>query len=145
MSRFLLDVNVVLALVDSKHTLHSAAHRWAAAEPAAMWMTCPIVQNGAVRVGSQPAYYPRLGSQAAVREAVRAMCASPRHRFCPDDISLFDRGCIARPEVLTPARITDLYLLALAHHHGAQLATFDHRIPADAVVGGPAALAVIDA
>lgn len=50
---------------------------------------------------------------------------------------------LARPELLTPVRVTDLYLLA--RHHGARLATFDRRIPAAAVRGGAAALTVLDA
>jgi uncharacterized protein len=53
----------------------------------------------------------------------------PRHEFCPDDISLLDPPHLAQPALLTPSRVTDLYLVALARHHGASLATFDGRIP----------------
>jgi uncharacterized protein len=41
--------------------------------------------------------------------------------------------------------VTDLYLLALARHHDARLATFDRRIPAEAVPDGRRHLSVIDA
>lgn len=143
--RFLLDVNVLLALLDPQHVFHGAAHDWAEREAGARWLTCPLVQNGALRVASQPAYSERLGTAAVVRDVLAAFCADPRHDFCPDDVSLLDDVHVARPELLTPARVTDLYLLALARHHGARLATFDRRIPAAAVRGGAAALTVLDA
>ena len=144
-SRFLLDVNVVLTLLDPQHVFHDAAHQWAERDPGARWLTCPLVQNGALRVASQPAYSERLGTASAVREVLAAFCADPRHEFCPDDVSLLDAAHLARPELLTSARVTDLYLLALARHHDARLATFDRRIPAVAIRAGAAALAVIDA
>jgi hypothetical protein len=50
---------------------------------------------------------------------------------------------LRNPELLTPARITDLYLLALAQHHQAYFVTFDTGIPAAAIDGGEATLRVI--
>ncbi len=145
MSRFLLDVNTLLALLDPQHVFHEAAHAWADRVPGAQWLTCPLVQNGAVRVASQSAYPNSLGTATAVRAVLQAFCAHPRHEFCADDVSLLDDTHLARPDLLTPSRVTDLYLLALARHHNARLATFDRRIPAEAIHGGPAALALLDA
>lgn len=143
--RFLLDVNLLLALLDPQHLFHPAAHAWAERTAGARWLTCPLVQNGALRVASQPAYSERLGTAAQVREVLAAFCADERHEFCPDDVSLLEPTHLARPELLTPARVTDLYLLALARQHGARLATFDRRVPADAVVRGAASLELLDA
>ncbi len=143
--RYLLDVNALLALLDPQHVFHAAAHAWAEREPTARWLTCPIVQNGALRVASQTAYSERLGTASDVRAVLAAFCADARHEFCPDDVSLLDSAHLARPELLTSGGVTDLYLLALARHHGARLATFDRRIPAAAVRGGANALAVLDA
>lgn len=145
MSRFLLDVNTLLALLDPQHVFHEPAHAWAARTPPARWLTCPLVQNGVIRVASQSAYPNHLGTAGAVREVLREFCADPRHEFCPDDVSLVDGDRLVRPELLTPSRVTDLYLLALAVHHSAQLATFDRRIPAEAVAGGPDALTILGA
>lgn len=103
------------------------------------------MQNGTLRVTGQPAYSERLATASAVREVLAAFCADPHHEFCPDDVSLLDAAHLARPEQLTSARVTDLYLLALARRHDARLATFDRRIPAAAIRGGAAALAIIDA
>lgn len=144
MSRFLLDVNTLLALLDPLHVFHDAAHAWAERVPDTRWLTCPLVQNAVVRIASQAAYPNHLGTAGAVRTIVGAFCADPRHEFCPDDISLLD-DWVTRVDLLTPARVTDLYLLALAHHHRARLATFDRRIPAAAVRGGREALALLEA
>jgi toxin-antitoxin system PIN domain toxin len=145
LTRFLLDVNVLLALLDPLHVFHDAAHAWAEGTPEVVWLTCPIVQNAVVRVASQSAYPNHLGTASEVREVLQAFCADQRHEFCPDDISLLGAAHLARPELLTPSRVTDVYLLTLARHHGSRLATFDRRIPAEAVHDGQSALALLDA
>ncbi|CAN5237814.1 type II toxin-antitoxin system VapC family toxin [soil metagenome] len=144
MNRYLLDVNALLALLDPQHVFHDAAHQWAARLPDMRWLTCPLVQNGVIRVASQSAYPNHLGTASAVREVLQAFCADPRHEFCPDDVSLIDETRLVRPALLTPSRVTDLYLVTLAVHHGARLATFDRRIPAEAVLGGRDAVTVLD-
>jgi hypothetical protein len=144
-SRYLLDVNALLALLDRAHSFHHAAWAWRARTHDARWMTCPLVQNGVVRIASQEKYPNYLGTAAEVRGRLGRLCAHPRHEFCPDDISLLDDAHLARPELLTPLRLTDVYLLALARHHGAKLATFDRGIPAEAAPDGRAALAILDA
>lgn len=145
MSRFLLDVNTVLALLDPRHVFHDAAHHWLERHPLAKWLTSPLVQNGVIRVASSTRYPNHLGTAGDAWSVLNAFCADPRHEFCPDDISLLDSSHLVRPDLLTPPRVTDLYLLALARHHGARLATFDGRIPAEAIAGGVAALVVIEA
>ncbi len=143
--RALLDVNTVLALLDPQHVFHDAAHSWAASNPEARWLTCPLVQNGVLRVVGNPAYPNHLGSVTAAREVLAAFCASPRHEFVPDNISLLDADQVRDATMLTPSRVNDLYLLALAIAHDAQLATFDRKLPADAIHGGREAVQLIDA
>lgn len=134
--RHLLDVNAVLALLDPAHVFHEAAHHWLAGEPEAAWMTCPLVQNGVLRVAAQTAYPNRLGSCDEVRQVLAAFCVDPRHSFCSDDVSLLDDPALIDPGKLTPSRITDIYLLLLARRNGALLTSFDGRIPVDAVEDG---------
>ena len=145
MRRYLLDINTLLALLDPQHVFHDAAHHWVEITPDLRFLTCPLVQNGVIRIASQSAYPNALGTTAEVHAVVAELCADPRHEFCPDDVSLLDPAHLVRPELLTPSRVTDLYLLALARHHGACLATFDRRIPAEAVPDGPRHLSVLDA
>jgi toxin-antitoxin system PIN domain toxin len=142
MSRSLLDVNVVLALIDPRHAFHDAAHRWA--ETPSDWLLCPIVENGVLRVASSPRYATALGASGVVREVVQVLRALPHVHFVPADVSLTD-DLLVDPVALTSARVTDLYLLALAVRHEAHLVTFDRRIPAKAVRGGAAALRVLEA
>jgi toxin-antitoxin system PIN domain toxin len=132
----LLDVNAVLALLDPAHVFHNAAHRWLEREPNAVLMTCPLVQNGVLRVAAQSTYPNRLGSCAEVRQVLAAFCADARHAFCPDDFSLLDDSALIDPGKLTPSRVTDLYLLLLARRHNVRLTTFDSRIPVGAVKDG---------
>lgn len=98
-----------------------------------------------LRVASQSTYPNHLGTTAAVRVVLREFCSDPRHEFLPDDVSLLDDDRLARPELLSPSRTTDLYLLALATRHRVRLATFDRRIPADAVAGAADTILLIDA
>ena len=140
---FLLDINVVLAIVDPGHQFHAAVHEWIAGSQDAGILTSPIVQLGVVRVLSQPRYPNSLGTAAQALALLRQFSAHPRHRFCADDVSLVAPRVLARESELTPSRLTDIYLLALAVRHGARLATFDRRIAVDAVVGGADAVALL--
>ena len=70
MNRYLLDVNMLLALLDPRHVFHEAAHHWAERAPDIRWLTCPLVQNGVMRVASQSTYPNHLGTVRAVREVL---------------------------------------------------------------------------
>lgn len=141
MSPHLLDVNVLLALVDPTHVHHDAAHRWFAARGDEAWATCPITENGFVRVLSQPSYPNRPGDAPAVLAILRQLCAAERHQFWSDDVSL--REVVQPGAIVTHTQLTDVYLLGLAAHYGGRLATFDRRIPTTVVRGGAQALELI--
>ena len=145
MNRYLLDLNTLLALLDPKYVFHEAAHTWVEQTSGLRWLTCPLVQNGIIRVASHSSYPNSLGTASEVRRVLQAFCSDPRHEFCPDDISLLDTDQFIRPDLLTPSRVTDLYLLALARRHAAKLATFDRRIPAEAITDGIASLLILEA
>jgi len=140
---FLLDVNVLIALIDPAHVGHDAAHYWFDAEGKAAWATCPITENGVIRIVGNPKYPNTPGSTAGVTEIIAALRALPGHAFWPDDISLVDSDHVDAAQVLTSAQVTDSYLLALAVAHGGKLATFDRRLSIKAVKGGKAALHLI--
>ena len=139
---FLLDVNVLIALVDSAHVQHDAAHDWFEHQGSTAWATCPITENGLLRIVGHPRYPNSPGTPAAVAEVLTGLRALPGHVFWPDDISLLDAR-IDCARLLTSAQVTDSYLLALAQAHGGQLATFDRRLVVDAVKGGAQALCLL--
>ena len=143
MNLFLLDVNALLALLDPMHVHHEAAHDWYGQRSRRLLLTCSHVENGVIRVASQPKYPNCLGTSGRVREALQKFIGQVSAERCGRDVALVDDSILLRPELLTPSRVSDLYLLALAAANEARLATFDRRIPATAVAGGPKALELI--
>lgn len=143
MTTFLLDVNVLIALIDPTHIQHDSAHAWFSTHGKHSWATCPLTENSVVRIVGHTRYPNSPGTPAAVGELMTVLCARPGHQFWPDDISLIDNRKLDVARLLSPAQITDSYLLALAHAHGEQLATFDRRLITDAVRGGRRSLHVI--
>ena len=62
MSRIaLLDVNVLLALSNPRHTHHEIAHDWFADHHLGGWATCAVTQNGFIRVLSNAAARAEVG------------------------------------------------------------------------------------
>jgi toxin-antitoxin system PIN domain toxin len=131
----LLDVNVLVALFDPDHVHHEAAHRWFAPNRGAGWATCPLTENGLVRILANPAYLEAPGGAAGILKRLDTFCASGGHVFWEDAISLRDERLFRRTRALTHRQITDVYLLGLAKKKGGRLATFDAKIPLTAVVG----------
>ena len=48
--RALLDVNVLIALLDADHATHGRATAWLAEHARQGWASCPVTQNGCMRV-----------------------------------------------------------------------------------------------
>ena len=140
MTRYLLDVNVLIALIDPTHIRHDSAHEWFAAEGRSAWATCPLTENGVLRIVGNPRYPNSPGNPAAVAELMAVFLALGGHEFWPDDVTLFDPARVDTARLLDSAQITDSYLLALAEAHHGKLATLDRRIVADAVIGGSSAI-----
>jgi toxin-antitoxin system PIN domain toxin len=133
----LLDVNVLVALFDPDHVHHEIAHDWFEDNQASGWATCPITENGFVRVVSNPAYGSGMRSSAVI-VGFRKFCASPERRFWMDELSLADETLFNSALIAGYRQLTDIYLLGLAHKMGGCLATFDRTIPINAVVGAKA-------
>jgi len=142
-NRFLLDVNVLIALIDADHVRHDDAHRWLRGIGKSVWATCPLTENGVLRIAGSARYLGSPGTPSAVAQSVASLLALPSHEFWPDDISIFDSRIVDCARLLNSSQVTDTYLLALASARGGKLATFDRRLVADAVIGGRAALHLI--
>ncbi|MBP8803378.1 MAG: TA system VapC family ribonuclease toxin [Xanthomonadales bacterium] len=136
--RALLDINVLIALLDGGHSHHPQALAWFLANAGSGWASCPLTQNGCVRILSQPGYARPL-PLLAVADRLRTFTASPAHQFWPDDLSMLDTQILRLDRIHGPAQITDAYLLALAVAHGGRFATFDERIATATVPGATAA------
>jgi toxin-antitoxin system PIN domain toxin len=140
---FLLDVNVLIALLDPDHVYHDAAHHWFGETGKTGWATCPITEAAVPRILGNPRYPNARGTPAAIIPYLRDLCMHSGHVFWPDDISILDDKRIDATRLLDFGQITDSYLLALAVAHSGRFATFDRRLTTDAVPNGKAHLTVI--
>lgn len=143
MTTFLLDVNVLIALVDPAHVQHDHAHAWFSRTGRKGFATCPLTENGLLRIVGHPKYPNTPGPPSTVVPSLVAIRGLPGHTFWPDKVSFADPARFASARLSSPSRVTDSYLLALAHAHGGRLATMDARLATEVVVGGEAALEVI--
>lgn len=134
MSRALLDINVLLALLDEDHVEHQRARQWLEREISSGWASCAITENGFVRIISQPRYPSPVPAAQAAERLARAT-SSTSHEFWPCSVSLLDEQVIHRDRLLGPRQVTDAYLLALAVAEGGRFATFDQSIPLTTVNG----------
>jgi toxin-antitoxin system PIN domain toxin len=132
----LLDVNVLIALLDPAHVNHDAAHQWYAAHSGKTWATCPITENGVIRILSS-LRYPNLDWMPSdvIRHLRRFLRPELNHVFWPDGVSLTDGTLFQQGRIRGHKQITDIYLLGLAVHRGGTLVTFDRSIPLESVQG----------
>jgi toxin-antitoxin system PIN domain toxin len=137
-SRALLDVNVLLALLDSDHADHHRARDWAADELDDGWASCAITENGFVRILSQPRY-PSPVSPSQATALLSSACHAGDHAFWPCALSILDPQHLEHTRIHSGRHLTDAYLLALAVAHHGRLVTFDRSIPVSAVPGATAA------
>ena len=122
----LLDANLLIALGDSQHVHHRRAQSWFHSQARRAWATCPLTENAFLRILGSPGYPGRIGDPASLRTLLQRICAVPGHRFWADDVSLRDLAPF--PTLPRSKYLTDVYLLALAVKHQAQLASLDRRI-----------------
>jgi toxin-antitoxin system PIN domain toxin len=128
MKGYLLDTNLLIALLWPSHERHGLAVKWFTRHRAKGWATCPFTQAGFVRIVSNPAF-----SRDAVqpREAIHilfANTAAKDHNFWPDELPLADAVAFAGLRLMGHQQVTDAYLLGLAIRRGGVLATLDQRI-----------------
>ena len=136
MTTRLLDVNVLIALVDPSHVQHDKAHQWFAKVGQKRFATCPLTENGLIRIVGHPKYPNSPGPPSIVVQSLRAIRALAGHVFWPDDVSVGDESYFAARLMSTHARVTDSYLVALAHANKGRLATMDHRLATEATASG---------
>jgi toxin-antitoxin system PIN domain toxin len=132
--RALLDVNVLIALLDAGHLHHRPSREWLSRHLDAGWASCPLTQNGCIRVLSQPAY-PNAMPVAQVAARLAEAAQHPAHAFWPDSISLLQPDSLAWDRLLSSRQVTHAYLLALAVERGGRLVTLDRGVPLAAVRG----------
>ena len=138
----LMDVNALIALVDSDHVSHNVMQKWFASHQELGWATCPITECGMVRVLSQPAYPSGQRTPSEVIQVLNALKAAfpASHQFWPGDISISDETVFDKSLIAGARQVTDVYLLGLAARHNGTLVSFDRSLLWQAVRGASAQL-----
>ena len=137
MTAYLLDVNVLVALMWPAHQSHSQVENWFADHARQGWATCPFTQAGFVRLVSTPAF-----SRDAVtpHEAIALLGANLKHRYhrsWGDEISLAEAVKGFQGRLVGHRQVSDAYLLGLAIYKGGKLATLDRSVVALLPDGSP--------
>ena len=137
MSRALLDINVLLALLDGDHVDHRRAHEWLDAEIVHGWASCAITENGFVRIISQQRYPNPVPPSTGI-ELLSNACETPHHEFWACGISILNPTWADRSRIYGPKQVTHAYLLALAVVNNGRFVTFDQAISLTSVPGATA-------
>jgi toxin-antitoxin system PIN domain toxin len=123
--RYLLDVNVLVALLDEDHVHHSLASEWFDTR-GLQWALCPLTEAGFLRYMTRP----KVGDMS-VKEASRMLARlaeEPGYHYQP--ISA-EWGSLASPffkRVFGHNQITDAFLLGVAIQEELVLVTLDKAI-----------------
>jgi uncharacterized protein len=129
-SRFLLDVNVLIAMAWPTHRAHAKVRDWLGRHANDGWATCPLTQSAFVRILSNPAFSPNALTPADALALLRANLQHSAHRFWPDEISLIDALERFSKRLSGHRQVTDAYLLGLAIHKKGKFVTMDRGVQA---------------
>jgi uncharacterized protein len=136
---------VLIALFEHTHVHHEVAHGWFAENRSRGWATCPLTENGFVRVLSRPMTGRPTERVGVLSSHLAGFCAGHDHVFWTASISLRD-STLFDLSAATHRQLADIYLAGLAHVNGGVLATFDRSIPVRTILGSkPDLLEVIGA
>jgi hypothetical protein len=131
--KYLLDVNVLVALSVAEHEFHERVASWmneSARAGRSELLTCAVTEMGFLRTLVQAEPYGFTIEQG--KDLLSQLKSSKEFRF---DFLADDLGVAQLPRwVRGPKQITDGHLLGLAKAHGAEMATLDERIPGALVI-----------
>jgi toxin-antitoxin system PIN domain toxin len=123
--RYLLDVNVLVALLDENHNHHSLISAWYDT-PNLQWAICPFTEAGFLRYMTRP----RAGDltvQSATAMLTR-LAEQPGFHYQPISADWHTLSAPLTQRLFGHNQITDAFLLGLAIHENLILATFDKAI-----------------
>lgn len=130
MSPFLLDVNVLIALLRQDHVSHKIVKQWFQRNGARDWVTCPLTEASFVRIVSNPKFSdPSLDISEAL-EMLRIVSKLPGHRFWAMDVGFLDAVQPFTERLFGHQQVTDAYLLGMAVKKKGKLVTLDRAIKA---------------
>lgn len=135
MSRYLLDVNALVALGFQEHEFFERVVSWVQSMRSGKdeFATCATTEIGFLRVLALPQYGGSIEESKAILQRLKSSSGMAFFFLCDDqDTSQLPNW------VKTPKQVTDGHLVQLARAHGAVLATLDGKIPGAFVIPGKA-------
>ncbi len=126
--RYLLDVNVLVALTSDEHQHHQRALRWFDSINGDEWALCPLTEAGYLRLVINPAV--RLGPDnlSGATEVLIDLANRPGYRYWPINESWTRLAALFAERVFSHQQITDAYLLGLAIRNDGVLVSFDRGL-----------------
>jgi hypothetical protein len=125
---FLLDVNVLIALVREDHVAHKHTKQWFQRCGARSWATCSLTQAGFVRIISNPKFLEHAPHISEAVDMLRVLTKLPGHRFWTMDVNFIEAIEPVEERLFGHQQVTDAYLLGLAIKKKGKLATFDRGL-----------------
>lgn len=130
MAPYLLDVNVLIALLWRAHESHEKTQTWFAQASKAGWATCPFTQAGCIRILSNPAFSRNAASPQQALKLLSVNLNHPSHIFWPDDLTFADAVAPIERLLVGHKQVSDAYLLGLAIRRKGKLVTLDRSVSA---------------
>ena len=124
--RYLLDVNVLVALATRDHVHHGVVKKWFYAAPDLRWALCAFTEAGFLRNATAP----RLG-QITMGEAAAVLKELAKHPGYRYQAITADWHTLCGPfikRLYGTKQVTDAYLLGVAVREGLVLVTMDKAI-----------------
>lgn len=123
--RYLLDVNVLIALLDEEHIHHSVVAEWFDT-PGLQWALCPFTEAGLLRHMTRP----NIGdlSMEEATAMLAQLARQPGYHYQPISADWPTLCGDFFKRIFGHRQITDAYLLGLAVREGMVLATFDRAV-----------------
>lgn len=122
--RFLLDVNALIGLLWSVHSLHRRTNAWFARE-SPLVLGCALTELSFIRVSMADRTIAASFTDAELALAQFVTALGPRYQFIDE---LPRAAVLRRSGVRTHKEVSDLYLCELASAKGARLTTLDRGI-----------------
>ena len=125
---YLLDVNVLVALLWPNHMHHGAVIRWFGNDNKRQFATCPLTELGFARLSCNASAVGKAITLGTALETLAGVSRMPNHRFLSETAALPALLAPIAAHVVGHRQVSDAYLIALARLHGAKLVTLDARI-----------------
>ena len=123
--RYLLDVNVLYALLSEDHIHHRAVSDWFET-PGLQWALCPFTEAGFLRNVTAPR--PGQISMEHATELLAELANQSGYNFLPITLGWETLSAPFAKRLYGTKQVTDAYLLGLAIHAGLILVTMDKGI-----------------